>query len=129
MAVRRVSPCYKQGLSARSGPVSREGRRQQFAIVHLSVCPAGRFAYVIMVTEGTGGPRCTQFLPCGGYQWTVVRTGADIGLKCATCGRRVLLDREDFERRAKEVRQVRGAADDAVARDAGAATHPSGDTL
>jgi len=46
--------------------------------------------------------------PCGGFEWTVVRTGADIGLKCATCGRRVLLDREEFERRS---RQIRRAAD------------------
>lgn len=29
--------------------------------------------------------------PCGGYEWTVVRLGADIGLVCSTCGRRVLL--------------------------------------
>jgi len=37
--------------------------------------------------------------PCGGTEWTVVRVGADIGLKCATCGRRVLLTRREFERR------------------------------
>ncbi len=43
--------------------------------------------------------------PCGGYEWTVVRTGADIGLKCAACGRRVMLNREEFERRVKIVRQ------------------------
>ena len=39
--------------------------------------------------------------PCGGYEWTVVRIGADIGIKCNTCGRRVLLSRHDFERRLK----------------------------
>ncbi len=37
--------------------------------------------------------------PCGGREWTVRRTGADIGLECGTCGRRVMLDREEFERR------------------------------
>jgi hypothetical protein len=37
--------------------------------------------------------------PCGGTEWIVVRVGADIGLKCATCGRRVLLARREFERR------------------------------
>ena len=31
--------------------------------------------------------------PCGGSEWRVVRLGADIGLKCETCGRRVLLTR------------------------------------
>lgn len=36
---------------------------------------------------------------CGGHGWVVVRVGADIGLKCETCGRRVLLTRRDFERR------------------------------
>jgi hypothetical protein len=39
--------------------------------------------------------------PCGGHDWVVVRIGADIGLKCLCCGRRVLLPREEFERRIK----------------------------
>lgn len=39
--------------------------------------------------------------PCGGYDWDVVRLGADIGLKCATCGHRVLLDRRTLEKRLK----------------------------
>lgn len=39
--------------------------------------------------------------PCGGTTWTVVRTGADIGLTCDTCGRRVLLDRIKFNKRVK----------------------------
>ncbi len=39
--------------------------------------------------------------PCGSYEWRVVRIGADIGLKCLTCGRRVLLPRRTFERRLK----------------------------
>jgi hypothetical protein len=40
--------------------------------------------------------------PCGGYNWKVVRVGADIGIRCLTCGRRVLLERGVFERRLKE---------------------------
>ena len=40
--------------------------------------------------------------PCGGYEWRVVRLGADIGIKCLSCGRRVLLERSVFERRIKE---------------------------
>jgi len=39
--------------------------------------------------------------PCGGYQWQVVRLGADIGIKCLQCQRRVLLQRSTFERRVK----------------------------
>jgi hypothetical protein len=39
--------------------------------------------------------------PCGSYEWQVVRLGADIGMVCATCGRRVLLPRREFEKRVK----------------------------
>jgi hypothetical protein len=39
--------------------------------------------------------------PCGGFEWEVVRLGADIGLRCTTCGRRVLLPRSTLERRMK----------------------------
>jgi len=39
--------------------------------------------------------------PCGGYDWDVVRIGADIGLKCRTCGHRVLLERRTVEKRLK----------------------------
>ena len=39
--------------------------------------------------------------PCGGYEWRVVRLGADIGLVCLTCGRRVLLTRREVEKRTK----------------------------
>jgi len=39
--------------------------------------------------------------PCGGYEWEVVRLGADIGIKCLTCGRRVLLPRSRLEKRVK----------------------------
>ena len=41
--------------------------------------------------------------PCGSYDWTVTRAGADVGLECVKCGRRVMLEREEFERRAKRV--------------------------
>lgn len=39
--------------------------------------------------------------PCGSYEWLVVRIGADIGLRCLTCGRRVLLPRRTLEKRLK----------------------------
>ena len=39
--------------------------------------------------------------PCGGYEWQVFRLGADIGIKCLQCQRRVLLERSTFERRVK----------------------------
>jgi hypothetical protein len=37
--------------------------------------------------------------PCGGTSWHVDRLGADIGLRCTTCGRHVLLERRAVERR------------------------------
>lgn len=39
--------------------------------------------------------------PCGGYEWQVVRLGADIGIKCCRCEHRVLLPRRKFERSVK----------------------------
>ena len=39
--------------------------------------------------------------PCGGFEWQVVRLGADIGLRCLVCKHRVLLDRRTVEKRLK----------------------------
>ncbi len=39
--------------------------------------------------------------PCGGLEWEVVRLGADIGLKCLECDRRVMLSRSVLEKRLK----------------------------
>ena len=39
--------------------------------------------------------------PCGSTDWIVVRIGADIGLKCLGCGRRILLPRREVARRLK----------------------------
>ncbi len=41
--------------------------------------------------------------PCGSYEWKVVRLGADIGLECTGCGRRVLLPRRELSRRLKSI--------------------------
>lgn len=41
--------------------------------------------------------------PCGSAEWTVIRTGADIKIRCNGCGRIVMLDRESFLRRRKAV--------------------------
>jgi len=40
--------------------------------------------------------------PCGSYEWVVVRLGADIGLRCRGCNRKVLLPRRVLEKRLKE---------------------------
>jgi len=39
--------------------------------------------------------------PCGSTDWQITRVGADIGLRCLGCGRRVMLARDVFRRRAK----------------------------
>ena len=41
--------------------------------------------------------------PCGSYEWTIVRLGADIGLECKGCGRRVMLTRRVLARRIKVI--------------------------
>ena len=41
--------------------------------------------------------------PCGSYEWTVTRLGADIGLQCNGCGRRTMLTRRELFRRTKKV--------------------------
>ena len=41
--------------------------------------------------------------PCGSFEWKVTRLGADIGLECLACGRRVMLTRRELMRRAKSI--------------------------
>ncbi|MFN0147883.1 MAG: DUF951 family protein [Dehalococcoidia bacterium] len=41
--------------------------------------------------------------PCGGWEFRVYRTGADIGIECLTCGRRVMVERRRFEARARNL--------------------------
>lgn len=39
--------------------------------------------------------------PCGSLEWTVTRLGADIGINCNGCQRRILLPRRDLEQRIR----------------------------
>ena len=43
--------------------------------------------------------------PCGSSEWTVIRTGADIKIRCSGCNRIVMLTREDFLKRRKKLLQ------------------------
>ncbi len=45
---------------------------------------------------------------CGGNEWVVVRTGADIKLKCLKCGRTVFLSIDQTERMAKKYTVAEG---------------------
>lgn len=49
--------------------------------------------------------------PCGSFEWKVTRLGADIGLECLACRRRVMLTRRELMRRAKSIvpaNQIKG---------------------
>jgi len=41
--------------------------------------------------------------PCGSFEWKVIRLGADIGLECCTCQRKVILPRRELARRLKKL--------------------------
>ena len=40
--------------------------------------------------------------PCGGSEWEITRTGADVKIKCTTCGRTVMIPLPDFDKRVKK---------------------------
>ena len=44
--------------------------------------------------------------PCGGFEWEVVRLGADIGLRCLRCERRVMMARSVLEKRVRAVAPI-----------------------
>ena len=53
--------------------------------------------------------RTRKVHPCGGDEWTVLRSGADIRIRCNKCGRLVMMDRETFLKRRRAL--VSRAAD------------------
>ena len=40
---------------------------------------------------------------CQANEWQITRVGVDIKLKCSNCGRIVLLDRLEFERKLRRI--------------------------
>ena len=56
-----------------------------------------------VVTPYSVGDRITlkKAHPCGGLDWEVYRVGADLGLLCQTCGRRIMLSRSEVARRIR----------------------------
>jgi hypothetical protein len=62
--------------------------------------------------------RLRRVHPCGGDRWRIDRLGADIGLRCLTCERHILVDRVVLERRIV-VFVERGDADITAALDPG----------
>ncbi len=41
--------------------------------------------------------------PCGSDRWVITRTGADVKIRCEGCGRVVMLDRPEFEKRVRRI--------------------------
>ena len=41
--------------------------------------------------------------PCGSEEWLVLRTGAEIKLKCARCGRIVLLSPDEVKKMCRKI--------------------------
>ena len=40
---------------------------------------------------------------CGTNLWEIIRNGVDIKLKCIHCGREIMIDRLEFEKKLKKV--------------------------
>jgi len=47
--------------------------------------------------------RLKKVHPCGDFNWEVVRVGADIGIKCLGCERRVMMPRSALQKRIKTI--------------------------
>lgn len=45
--------------------------------------------------------------PCGGNEFEIIRTGADIKIMCTTCKRIIMLDRSVFMKKGKKLIQSR----------------------
>lgn len=41
--------------------------------------------------------------PCGGFEWEIVKLGADIKIKCTTCGRVIFVPRIDLTKKIKKI--------------------------
>ena len=76
----------------------QSGNRKQAKIITWR-CYNARMLTEIQVGDKV---RLRKAHPCGGYEWEVVRLGADIGLICLTCGHKVFLSRRELQRRMKE---------------------------
>lgn len=44
--------------------------------------------------------------PCGGFEWKVLRTGADFRLECTTCGHQVMIARRIAEKNIREIKKA-----------------------
>ncbi len=47
--------------------------------------------------------------PCGSFDFTVLRLGSDIRIKCCTCSHDITIPREKLEKNIKKVTQTKGS--------------------
>ncbi len=40
---------------------------------------------------------------CGTNLWTITRVGVDVKIKCNNCGREIMMDRLEFQKKLKKV--------------------------
>lgn len=59
----------------------------------------GGMAIPIVPVRAGDVVRLKKAHPCGANEWEVHKLGMDIGLTCLGCGRKVRLERYDFDRR------------------------------
>ena len=43
--------------------------------------------------------------PCGSKLWEITRVGVDIKIKCIKCGRSIMMDRIEFDKKLKKVEE------------------------
>lgn len=41
--------------------------------------------------------------PCGNSEFEIIRVGADIKIKCLSCGRSIMIPRIDFNKKIKKI--------------------------
>lgn len=41
--------------------------------------------------------------PCGSFEWEIIKLGADIKIKCTTCGRTIFVPRVELNKKIKKV--------------------------
>ena len=44
--------------------------------------------------------------PCGSYEWSILRVGADFRLKCLGCGHQIMIPRKLVEKNSREIRKT-----------------------
>ena len=49
--------------------------------------------------------------PCGENRWEIIRMGMDIKIQCTKCGRLIMLQRREFDKKMKKVLEKAPRAD------------------